>query len=416
MTRTIRERVRPFARIGVASLALLAAFLVCSSLAPAARAQSSIYWTWGACPFCVAGPSGIGRANLDGTGVDQNFITFHGRPAAIAIDGTHIYWTSPLDSTISRANLDGTGVEGGFITGIAPHDVAVDAGHIYWTSGSVIGRANLDGTGVEPRFIETPPGVVEAPRFFGVAVEGGNIYWAFQNFPISSAILRSIGCANLDGTGVNYELITANARDVALDGAHVYWATTIGVGRANRDGTAAQEGFIPAHGDSAVAVDGAHIYWNGAAGGGIGRANRDGTGVDQSFITGVAPTAVAVGGAPSAPSGQSTCPPPPPRPSNDFSFGKLKRNLKKGTAKLTVKVPGPGQLGLAETKRLRSDSTQAAAAGKIRLRVRPHKKTWPKFARRGKLKVSARVTFSPTGSPTGGEPNTESKQLKLKRR
>jgi hypothetical protein len=34
-------------------------------------------------------------------------------------------------------------------------------------------------------------------------------------------------------------------------------------------------------------------------------------------------------------------------PSNAFSFGKVKKNRKKGTATLTVIVPGPGTLTLA---------------------------------------------------------------------
>jgi Tol biopolymer transport system component len=99
-------------------------------------------------------------------------------------------------------------------------------------------------------------------------------------------------------------------------------------------------------------------------------------------------------------------------PSNDFRFGKLKRNLKKGTAKLTVKVPGPGELVLKKSKRVRKDSDQARGAGKVRLRVRPRQKARAKLADRGKLKVSAQVTYT----PTGGEPNTESKKVKLKRR
>ena len=34
-------------------------------------------------------------------------------------------------------------------------------------------------------------------------------------------------------------------------------------------------------------------------------------------------------------------------PSNSFSFGKLKRNKRRGTATLTVEVPGPGTLALS---------------------------------------------------------------------
>jgi len=42
-------------------------------------------------------------------------------------------------------------------------------------------------------------------------------------------------------------------------------------------------------------VDGGHVYWTNFTGGSIGRANLDGTGADQSFITGASsPGGVAV--------------------------------------------------------------------------------------------------------------------------
>jgi len=78
----------------------------------------------------------------------------------VAVDSGHIYWTNNNfgpPSTIGRANLDGTGVNQNFIMFVAGQGVAVDSGHIYWTNAGVgvntIGRANLDGTGVNQSFI-----------------------------------------------------------------------------------------------------------------------------------------------------------------------------------------------------------------------------------------------------------------------
>ena len=415
---------RPRSRL-VRHVALALTTLALATLALTARADAFVYWTWNITPPTTQA-SGIGRANLDGTGVNQSFIAGVAPvvyTTGLAVDGAHVYWASgfgpgPVGSGIGRANLDGTGANPRFITGIPiPAKLAVDADHIYWTSGAGIGRANLDGTGVDESFID--PSATRGGRISGVAVSADHIYWASNTaqYPPPPGGENAIGCANLDGTGVNHGFISATADDVEVDGAHIYWTNVNGIGRANVDGTGVKEGFItatPAYPVAAsVAVDGAHVYWGNLVANSsndtIGRANLDGTGVDQRFIAaGGDPLGVAVDRAVPPSSGPSSCPPRP----NDFSFGKLKRNLKKGTAKLSVRVPGPGELVLAKTKRLRADSKQATAAGKISLRMRAYKKAATKLARRGKLKLNARVTFT----PPDGAPNTKSKKVKLKRR
>ena len=71
----------------------------------------------------------------------------------------YVYWANnnvgkPSESTIGRANLDGSGINQSLGTGINfPLSLAVDSSHLYWTTGSTIGRANLDGSGVEQSFI-----------------------------------------------------------------------------------------------------------------------------------------------------------------------------------------------------------------------------------------------------------------------
>ena len=169
----------------------------------------------------------IGRANLDGSGVNQSFITEGQISLGVVVDGTHIYWANDASTvsgpiSIARANLDGTGVNLTFIPGaIAPRGVAVDGSHIYWVNqtGS-IARANLDGSGANESFIT----FVDEP--VGVAVDGTHIYW-------SSSFENTIARANLDGTGVNQSFITMNPqglgsqpRGVAVDGTHVYWANS----------------------------------------------------------------------------------------------------------------------------------------------------------------------------------------------
>jgi glucose/arabinose dehydrogenase len=112
--------------------------------------------------------------------------------------------------------------------------------------------------------------------------------------------------------------------------------------------------------------------------------------------------------------GAQVCPAPPSPapPSSEFSFGNVKKNKKKGTAKLTVIVPGPGDLELAKTRKVKGTEKGAEAEGKVKLPVKPKGKARKRLNAKGKAKVKAEVTYT----LTGGEPNAKTKKLKLKRR
>lgn len=127
-----------------------------------------IYWTANALP-----PVGIGRANLNGAGVNQSFMpvlringVVTANTGGLAVAGGYIYWANDCCGTIGRANLDGSAVNLSFIAGACgstPMAITVADGYIYWANEggnacegvveSSIGRANLDGTDVNQRFI-----------------------------------------------------------------------------------------------------------------------------------------------------------------------------------------------------------------------------------------------------------------------
>jgi len=106
-----------------------------------------------------------------------------------------------------------------------------------------------------------------------------------------------VGRANLDGSSANQSFVAATfAEGVAVDGAHVYWADYLNgvIGRANINGSAPNQSFIDTGGNApaGVAVDGSHVYWtNNFA---IGRAALDGGSANQGFVGAIFPNAVAV--------------------------------------------------------------------------------------------------------------------------
>ena len=273
--------------------------LLVLSAAPSAQA-AGIYW---------ANLEGsIGRANLDGSGVHQSFITGASNPNFVAVDNAYVFWSnhwSDGSATIGRANLDGSGVNQRFISfhlGDYPGGLATDGTYLYWgnQSTSRIVRASVEGSGVNENFIVAYDGRLGDP--LGLAIDQNHIYWTTCDFSQGCDRGDAIGRANLDGSGVVPSFMSGDAPHtfgLEVDGSHIYWADRAGgparnsIGRANLDGSGVNASFIPATFPHDVAVDGTYIYWANFAGT-IGRANLDGSGVDQNFITGSTAVGVAV--------------------------------------------------------------------------------------------------------------------------
>jgi hypothetical protein len=111
-----------------------------------------------------AGGDTIGRARLNGTHVNQRFIAVPNGPkgvAGLAVNSRYIYWTDERGGEIGRAKLNGTDVSQRFIKGASiPTALGIDAQDLYWTNWGkdTIGRARLNGTAVRQRIIAIPGG------------------------------------------------------------------------------------------------------------------------------------------------------------------------------------------------------------------------------------------------------------------
>jgi len=139
----------------------------------------------------------------------------------------------------------------------------------------------------------------------------------------------------------------------------------------------------------------------------------DGSGAVYVAESGLASRVERFGELPADP-GPAPAGPPSGRPapvSNRFTFGRLKLDLRKGTATLTVAVPGSGSLALGG-KGIRAARTGARGAGSVRLPIRLTGKAAKGLARTGKSTVRALVTFA----PAGGKPATQARSLTLKKK
>jgi hypothetical protein len=358
--------------LGRATFLAIATTVVCVlALTLAASASAFIYWA-------NSKTQTIGRAENDGSGVDDAFIHTGQLPFAVAVDASHVYWVNQKDNSIGRANIDGSGVDNSFITGILePDGVAVNGSSIYWsTIPGPIGRANLNGTGLKAKFITA------ASEPCGLALDNGHVYWADDSLPP-----EHIGRASLDGSFLQPEYVTMEAAfpcGVAVNSANIYWADTgifgggTRIGRADvASGKNVDLSFIAgASTPCGLALDASsHLYWANAETSTIGRANSDGTAVDQSFIAagGGEPCGVAVDSLASPLPATPLAPPSPtPTPVSD-----------RRSAPHARIVGGPGKKLSRGIAKFKFEATPAAARFECKLDGRqPARCRSPKLYRR----------------------------------
>jgi subtilisin-like proprotein convertase family protein len=105
------------------------------------------------------------------------------------------------------------------------------------------------------------------------------------------------------------------------------------------------------------------------------------------------------------------------KPSNVFKPGATRRNKKKGTAKLAVNVPNPGELtGSGKGAKVASPSGRAVIsksvpAGPARLLIKAKGKRKKKLNKTGRVKLKVAITYT----PMGGDPSTRSRKVTLKK-
>jgi virginiamycin B lyase len=375
---------------GSIAAATLLALIALLFLPPLAKANF-VYWA-------SSGQTTIGRAKLNGTAVNNAFITGLTNVHGVAVDSRYIYWTQGTGATssIGRANLNGSGANPNFIPNSAGINfnatpqagIAVNTNGVYWanTGNAKIGRANIDGSAPNPILIN-----VTGSTVCGIAASQNFVYW------LDASIGQRIGRAGADGSSPNLNFMTGVSPScgVAVDNSFLYWgAGSKAIGRAPVGGGTPNNAFIPSATASSntpcgVAVNSQYVFWgNSGPTDFIGRANLSGGSSNPSLISG--PTDPCL---------------PAAAPSNKITVNSVTRKKKKGTATINAKVPGPGQVGLQNTappitagsSKVKLQGLTLTAAGSFKLAVKPKGKTAKQLKKKGKAKATVWVTFIPAG-------------------
>lgn len=403
-------------------------------------AAGKAYWVTGSGKVFYANLSGGGGGELNTSGASTGFLL----GAAIDPIGGRIYWVG--EGKIAYANLDGSGggdldTSGATLDG--PSGVAVDhaAGRVYW-SNSTVGKPKISFASISGGNGGDIANTGATGEADGLAIDtaGGKVYWAdYAGDKISYAALNGVGGGDLNTAGATVD----GPFGIAVDpvGGRVYWANEQGnkISYANLDGSGG--GDLDTSGGSLVLpafpvlLEAPAAVTAPAASGkskpGSTLSCTPGTWAAdllESFLyrapqstslqwlkngqpipgaTGSTYTASAVGSyacqsIATNHAGSTTQTTPAVVV---FSLGKkVKPNSKKGTATLSVKVPGAGTLTLAGKQLVKQKkSRKAATTGTIKLLVKAKGKAKKALGRKGKAKVKATVTFTPAGGTAASQ-------------
>ena len=193
-----------------AILATIAAFLLSPIVAAPAQAASTVglyYSTSSGTSISFMSTSGTDKSSrISPTGIAEEVVSH----------GGYVYWAA--GTAIGRAKLDGTEVNNSFITGLtdASH-LAVTDTYIFWNNNDKLGRANLDGTAKNIAFDDPNAQVM------GVAANETTVYYVWNNTGSGHTTIYKL---NVDGT--NRTNIDPGANvfgDLTLDASHLYYSS-----------------------------------------------------------------------------------------------------------------------------------------------------------------------------------------------
>ena len=159
-------------------------------------------------------------------------------PCNPVVDSTHLYYTAGENTRILRANLDGSGVDQNFITGANDASLALDSRYLFWTEQlpPEVGRSGLDGTGVTHTLVSG----TGTNYLYGVAVDSnrfslGKLKRKKNGTAALFVDVSGPGQVGLQGKGLSRIALSAGARSsLATAGGSVKLKVKPGKGKKGR--------------------------------------------------------------------------------------------------------------------------------------------------------------------------------------
>lgn len=195
--------------------------------------------------------------------------------AAVATDGTNVYWIAQAASTISMKPATGGAITRTWspASGGVAGTLALGGGKVWWTNsfGTMdptvhVARADLDGQNVTT-VANFPEPVATFLDIGGLAVDGTQVFWASPKVGVYRAALGAPACTE-GGAGTCTAVPNGvGAFGVAVDDTYVYWTEpgsgngTGNVKRALKTGGGTTLVAMNQDKPHAIAAAGGFVYW-----------------------------------------------------------------------------------------------------------------------------------------------------------